>query len=221
MSWESTALYYDNLNREVNKQLGKHNSAKIIMSSVNFEEIKNLQHQGKWEKLEQILLKEALKIQDAKADFLLIATNTMHKVEPYLSKNIKIPILHIADTTAHVLIKDEITKVGFIGTAFSMSEDFYTSRLKDKFGINAIVPNVEDQKIIHDIIYNELCLGVIRNDSKVEYIKIMNKLQNEGAQAIILGCTEISMLIKQEDTNIKLYDTTSIHAKASVQEAIK
>ncbi len=220
MSWESSANYYKIINEEIKRKLGGLHSAKVILNSVDFNEIEQLQHKGDWEETSKILTKEAKDIENAQADFLLICTNTMHKVASQIESNINIPILHIADATAEVLIKDGIKKVGLLGTSFTMKQEFYKGRLKDKFNLDVLVPSAYDIKIIHDIIYNELCLGKIKVESKNEYLAIIHNLVNHGAEAIILGCTEISMLIKQEDTDIKLYDTTTIHAKKAVEYAI-
>ncbi len=221
MSWESSANYYKIINEEIKKELGGLHSARVVLNSVDFEPIEQLQHKGDWEGTAKILSKEAKNIQNAGADFLLICTNTMHKVASDIEKNIDIPILHIADATAEILIKDGIKRVGLLGTAFTMEQEFYKGRLKDKFDLEVVVPNKYDIKIVHDIIYNELCLGEIKVDSKNEYLGIIHNLVNHGAQAIILGCTEISMLINQDDTDIKLYDTTKIHAQKAVELAIK
>ncbi len=220
MSWESSANYYEIINEEVKKILGGLHSAKVILNSVDFEEIEHLQHLGKWDELAHILSREAKNVQNAKADFLVICTNTMHKVAPQIEKNIDIPILHIADATAEILINDKIKNVGLLGTAFTMEQDFYKNRLKEKYNLNVLTPNKNDRKIIHNIIYQELCLGKINMKSKEKYLKIMDELVKNKAEAIILGCTEIAMLVNEKDTNIKLYDTTTIHAKKAVQYAI-
>ncbi|ETI58335.1 aspartate/glutamate racemase family protein [Marinomonas profundimaris] len=220
MSWESTASYYKALNEGIKEELGGLHSAKIVLYSVDFADIETLQHQGKWAETADILSKAAKSLEQAGADFLMICTNTMHKVAPDIQTNIDIPILHIADATAQNLILDGITKVGLLGTRFTMEQDFYKGRLTDKFGIEVVVPNAEDQTIVHDIIYNELCLGVINDESKHHYRNIIDKLHKKGAQAVILGCTEIALLIKQTDTNVHLYDTTEIHAQHGVKMAL-
>ncbi len=221
MSWESTALYYKQINEEVKNKLGSLHSAKVVIYSVDFDEIEKLQHCGDWDKTAEILSDCAKNIENASADFLLICTNTMHKVAPKISKNINIPILHIADATAKVLQNDNVKKVGLLGTAFTMKEDFYKNRIIDNFGIDVIIPNENDVKIIHKIIYEELCLGIIKDDSKKEYLRIIENLVSKGAQGIILGCTEICMLINKDDTKTKLYDTTNIHAKEAVSFALE
>lgn len=221
MSWESTALYYKQINEEIKKRLGSLHSAKVVIYSVDFDEIEKLQHSGDWDKTAEILSEAGKNIQNANADFLLICTNTMHKVAPNIQEKIDIPIVHIADATAKVLQKDGISKVGLLGTAFTMEEDFYKNRITDNFGIDVITPNKEDIKIIHKIIYEELCLGVINDNSRKEYLRIIEDLNSKGAQGIILGCTEICMLIKDEHTTTKLYDTTTIHANEAVNKALE
>ncbi len=218
MSWESTMGYYKALNEGIRSKLGGFHSAKIVMFSVDFEPIEKLQRQGKWDDAALILSEAAKKIEAAGADFLLICTNTMHKVEPQISQAIKIPILHIADTTAEVLIKNGIKTVGLLGTNFTMEQDFYKGRLQEKHNIKVIVPDITDREIIHAIIYNELCLGKIQPNSKAEYLRIIKQLSRYGAEAIILGCTEINMLIKQSDTTTPLYDTTIIHVNKALEE---
>lgn len=221
MSWESSANYYKIINQEVKKILGGLHSAKVILNSVDFQQIEHLQHLGKWDEMASILSDEAKNIENAKADFLMICTNTMHKVAPQIEKNINIPILHIADATAQVLVNDGIKNVALLGTAFTMEQGFYKDRLRDKYGLNVLVPQADDIQIIHNIIYQELCLGVIKEESKKQYLNIMDKLVKNKAEAVILGCTEIGMLVSEKDTEIKLYDTTTIHAKKAVEYAIK
>ncbi|WP_428025640.1 aspartate/glutamate racemase family protein [Arcobacter sp.] len=220
MSWESTALYYKQINEEIKKRLGSLHSAKVVVYSVDFDEIEKLQHRGEWDKTADILSRAAQNIEKASADFLLICTNTMHKVAPQIQENINIPIVHIADATAKVLENDAIKKVGLLGTAFTMQEDFYKNRIIENFGIEVLVPDNEDIKIVHKIIYEELCLGIIKEESRKEYLKIIDKLVKNGAEGIILGCTEICMLISSKDTDVKLYDTTKIHAMEAVNLAL-
>ncbi len=220
MSWESTALYYKQINEEIKKRLGSLHSAKVVVYSVDFDEIEKLQHRGEWDKTADILSRAAQNIEKASADFLLICTNTMHKVAPQIQENINIPIVHIADATAKVLENDAIKKVGLLGTAFTMQEDFYKNRIIENFGIEVLVPDNEDIKIVHKIIYEELCLGIIKEESRKEYLKIIDKLVKNGVEGIILGCTEICMLISSKDTDVKLYDTTKIHAMEAVNLAL-
>jgi len=217
MSWESSLEYYRLINEEIKHKLGKLHSAKIILNSVDFEPIEKLQHLGKWNELGRMLAREAKKIEDAGADFLLICTNTMHKVADTVQDSISIPLLHIADATGEVLTRDGIKKVALLGTAFTMQEDFYKKRLQEKFSLEVIVPNKEQREIVHKIIYNELCLGVIKEDSKKIYLDIIKDLANKEADGVILGCTEIGLLVSQNDCDIKVFDTTKIHAKKAVE----
>jgi len=219
MSWESTAHYYSGLNEGVKAKLGGLHSAKIAMVSVDFAPIEKLQHLGDWDATADILIDAAKNVEAAGADFVMICTNTMHEVAPKIETEISIPILHIADATADVIKDKEFKKVGLLGTAFTMERDFYKGRLTDKHGIDVIVPNKEERKIVHDVIYQELCLGEIKDTSKAVYLKIIERLANEGAEAVILGCTEIGMLVKQADTNVVLLDTTAIHAEKAVELA--
>jgi aspartate racemase len=220
MSWESTVGYYREINEGVKQTLGGLHSAKIAMYSVDFEPIEKLQHKGDWDGTARILSEAALNIQSAGADFLLICTNTMHKVAPQIERSIEIPLLHIADATAEVLVDAGIKTVGLLGTAFTMEQDFYKGRLSENFGLNVLIPNDKDRQIVHKIIYQELCLGKIQATSKAEYLRIIDMLSDQGAEAIILGCTEIGMLLNQSDTEIKLLDTTVIHAQKAVEYAI-
>jgi len=220
MSWESTVSYYRAINEGVKNILGGLHSAKIAMYSVDFEPIEKLQHADDWKETAIILSEAARSVESAGADFLLICTNTMHKVAPEIDKSVKIPLLHIADATAEVLIHEDIKTVGLLGTAFTMEQDFYKGRLSENYGLNVLVPNVEDRQIVHKIIYQELCLGKIQADSKIEYLRIIDMLANQGAEAVILGCTEIGMLVSQDDTKVKLFDTTVIHAEKAVEYAI-
>lgn len=220
MSWESTASYYKAINESVKRQLGGLHSAKICMYSVDFAEIEKLQHQGRWDETADILSKAARGIEAGGADFFLICTNTMHKVAPQIESSLSIPLLHIADATGEKLVADGISKVGLLGTRFTMEQDFYKQRITDKFDIDVIVPNGDEQTMIHDIIYHELCLGVIEDASRRQYLEVINALHQQGAEAIILGCTEIALLVQQEDTNVPLYDTTAIHAEAAVVLAL-
>lgn len=219
MSWESTQGYYRAINEGIRKKLGGLHSAKIAMYSVDFDPIEKLQHADDWQGTAKILSEAAERVEAAGADVLLICTNTMHKVAPEIENVIQIPLLHIADATAEVLIKNRIKKVGLLGTAFTMEQDFYKGRLTDNYGLDVLVPNPQDREIIHRVIYEELCLGVIKLESKAEYLRIIDALADQGAEAVILGCTEIGMLVNQSDTNIKLLDTTAIHAEKAVEYA--
>jgi len=220
MSWQSTASYYKAINEGINSQCGGLHSAKICLVSVNFDEIEKLQHQGNWQETAVILANAAKSVEVAGADFLIICTNTMHKVADEIQANISIPLLHIADATATKLVADGMTKVGLLGTRFTMQQDFYKSRMSSQFGIEVIVPTTEEQTLVHDVIYNELCQGVLKGESREQYLSIINNLYAQGAQAVILGCTEIALLIKQENTDVPLYDTTEIHANHAVDLAL-
>ncbi len=220
MSWESTLAYYRAINEGVRNALGGLHSAKIVMYSVDFEPIEKLQHESDWEGTARILSEAAQGVQSGGADFLLICTNTMHRVAPQIEESIKIPLLHIADATAEVLVREGIKTVGLLGTAFTMEQDFYKGRLSEKYGLNVLVPNEEDRQHVHGVIYQELCLGNIRADSRTEYLRIIDMLADQGAEAVILGCTEIGMLLSQSDTNVKLLDTTAIHAEKAVEYAL-
>ena len=220
MSWESTASYYKTINQGVKQKLGGLSSAEVCLYSVNFEEIEKLQHAGQWDETALILSKAAQSVEAGGADFLIICTNTMHKVAEQIQGNISIPLLHIADATAAKLVKNGITKAGLLGTRFTMEQDFYKDRLTERFGIEVVVPSSNDQTIVHNVIYDELCRGVINPDSKEQYLTIVKNLFEQGAQAVILGCTEIALLINQNDTSVPLYDTTEIHAEAAVNLAL-
>lgn len=219
MSWESTLGYYKAINEGVKNVLGGLHSAKIAMYSVDFEPIEQLQHTGDWSGTSQILSEAAKSVQAAGADFLLICTNTMHKVAPEIEASIQIPLLHIADATAEVLVENEIKAVGLLGTSFTMEQDFYKSRLVNNYGLEVLVPEESDRELIHRVIYQELCMGKTVAASKAEYLRIIDALAAQGAEAVILGCTEIGMLVNQTDTNVKLFDTTAIHAAKAVEYA--
>jgi aspartate racemase len=220
MSWQSSLSYYTRLNQGISKQLGGLHSAKIAMVSVDFAPIEQKQHQGNWAALGQELASNAKSIEAAGADFLLICTNTMHKVAPQVENEINIPLLHIADATGEALLKKKITRVGLLGTKFTMLDDFYKGRLKQQFDIDVIVPQECDIAVVHDIIYQELCLGEIKQASKNQYLNIIGKLQQAGAQGVILGCTEIGLLVSQTDTNVSLFDTTELHIAKAIELAI-
>ena len=190
------------------------------MYSVDFAEIETLQHQGRWGDTAKILSQAAKSVEAGGADFILICTNTMHKVADQIQQAVDVPLVHIADATAEKLVADGVKKVGLLGTRFTMEQDFYKQRLIDKFGVEVVVPSVDDQTIVHEVIYNELCRGEVREDSRQQYLAIIDNLVEEGAEAVILGCTEIAMLVEPQHTGVKLYDTTEIHAKAAVEFAL-
>ncbi len=214
MSWESTASYYRELNEGIKARLGGLHSAKICLVSVDFEEIERLQHAGDWDGTAVILSEAALAVERGGADFLLICTNTMHKVAPQVEEQISIPILHIADATAQRLQSDGIKKVGLLGTRFTMEQEFYRDRITERYGIEVIVPDEAGRDLVHDIIYNELCLGSIEDESRASYLAIIDTLAEQGAEAVILGCT--ALLVQQRQTTTPLYDTTAIHAEQAV-----
>lgn len=219
MSWESTLIYYRLLNEKVKARLGGLHSAKLVLNSVDFAEIERLQHQGDWAATAEILTQAAQSLEAAGADFLVICTNTMHKVAPQVQEAVKLPLLHIADATATVLLRDGIERVGLLGTRFTMEQPFYRERLEAQ-GITVCVPNEAQRDIIHSVIYEELCLGMIKERSRTAYLEIVESLAAEGAQAVILGCTEVGMLIQNGDTKVPLYDTTEIHADQAVEWAL-
>lgn len=221
MSWESTVGYYRAINEGVKQAMGALHSAKIAMVSVDFEPIAQLQHQGHWDGTGRLLAEHAVQIEAAGANFLVICTNTMHIVTPQIEAAIDIPILHIADATAEVLVQEDIRAVGLLGTAFTMEEEFYKGRLQDRFGINVLVPNEQDRKLVHDVIYQELCLGVQEVSSRKAFVRIIDELSQQGAGAVILGCTEIGMLVNASDTDVRLLDTTAIHAAKAVEAALE
>jgi len=221
MSWESTASYYSAINAGIKQQLGGLHSAKIAMVSVDFSEIEQLQHQGDWEGTAEILCDAAQSVEAAGADFLLICTNTMHKVAPVIQQTVSIPLIHIADATAEQLQRDGVQRVGLLGTRFTMEQDFYKGRLSEQFGIEVLVPEEDERNIVHDVIYNQLCQGEIRDDSRLQYLAIIERMAARGAEAVILGCTEIALLVQQKHTDVALYDTTTIHARAAVNLAIE
>lgn len=220
MSWESTELYYRLINEGVRAQLGGLHSAHIAMVSVDFEEIEAMQHRGDWDGAGQALVQAARGVEAAGADFLLICTNTMHKVAPQIQASIDIPILHIADATARRIKAAGMKTIGLLGTNFTMEQDFYKGRLVDRHGINVLVPPASDRALVHGIIYDELCLGRVEDDSRNEYLRIMEDLRSRGVEGIIEGCTEIVMLVQQRHTDILLFDTTSIHAQEAVMKAV-
>jgi aspartate racemase len=212
MSWESSAIYYNLVNERVKEKLGGHHSAKSLMFSVDFQVIKDLQHQGKWEEATSELIDAAKRIEKGGADFLVICTNTMHKMAKEVQEDISIPLLHIADMTGEQIKECGLKKIGLLATKFTMEHDFYKGRLESGYSLEVIVPDETDRLTVHDIIYNELCLGHVKEDSKKRYLEIIDKLIYRGAEGIILGCTEITMLVNESDLNIPVFDTTKIHA---------
>ena len=220
MSWESTVTYYQIINETIKNRLGGLHSAKCILYSVDFDEIEKYQTRGEWDKSADVLSEAAQALERAGADYIVICTNTMHKVVPEIGRRIHIPILHIADMTAVQLKKQGIRKVGLLGTKYTMQQDFYKNVLIRQ-GIEVIIPNDDDVDVVNRIIYDELCLGKILEESKAVYLDIIHELARNGAQGIILGCTEIGLLIQQSDTDIPLFDTTLIHAKQTALKSLE
>jgi aspartate racemase len=221
MSWESTLTYYREINSMVNARLGGLHSAKIILCSVDFDPIEKQMQQGDWEGIVRVLTDAACGVAAAGADCLLICTNTMHKVADPVASALSIPLLHIADATAERLSEEGIRKVGLLGTAFTMEQAFYKGRLADKFGLDVLVPDVSDRQRVNDVIFQELCLGITKPSSKQTFLRIVDRLVQDGAQGVILGCTEIGLLIDQDDTPAALFDTTAIHAAKAVDWALE
>jgi len=220
MSWESSSEYYRIVNETVKTKLGGLHSAKCVMYSVDFSEIEALQRQGNWDKATQLMIEAARHVEAGGADFVIICTNTMHKMAGEVQKNIGIPLLHIADATAEVVKARGLHKIGLLGTRFTMEEDFYRGRLAEKYGLDVIIPQADDRAIVHSVIYDELVLGRINPASRAEYQRIIETLIEAGAQGIILGCTEIGLLVKDEDSRVSLFDTTRIHAVKAVEYAL-
>lgn len=220
MSYESTAYYYKIINQLINKHYGGHTSAKIVLFSVDFGEIERHQSEGKWDQSALVLIDAAKKLESIGADMIALCTNTMHIVADDIQESIYVPFVHIADVTARKIRNKNITKVGLMATRYTMEMDFYVERLKG-FGLDVVVPNQKERKVINDTIFNELVHGIIDEKSKQEFISIANELVSMGCEGIILGCTEIGMLIKPEDIDILLFDTTQIHCETLVQQAIR
>lgn len=220
MSWESTVTYYKIINETVKEKLGGLHSAKCILYSVDFQEIEECQANGNWEKSGEILGEAANNLEKAGADFIVICTNTMHKVVNQIKEKISIPILHIAEMTAEKILEKGLKNIALLGTKYTMEQDFYKSKLIEK-GINVIIPDKNDVEIINKVIYDELCLGTINSNSKKKFLEIVDKLRSKGAEGIILGCTEIGLLIKNEDTDVPLFDTAVIHAEEAAIYSIK
>ena len=219
MSWESTVTYYQLINEAVHKRLGGLHSAKIVLWSVEFDEIEKCQSSGDWDKSARILSEIARGLEKAGADVVLICTNTMHKVAQEVAASVQIPLLHIADATFEALDRKNIRRVGLLGTKYTMQQDFIKGRLAER-GLEVLIPEDNDMEMINRVIFDELCVGKILPESKREFLKVIEKLQNRGAEGVILGCTEIGLLVKQADTDLPVFDTTEIHAKAAVEFAL-
>jgi len=221
MSWESTAEYYRIINEAVKERLGGFHSAKIVMYSVDFKEIRELQLEAGWDETTNLMIDAARRVERGGADFVLICTNTMHEMAEEVEASISIPLLHIADVTAERIISSGLKKVGLLGSAFTMEQDFYKGRLIDKYGLEVVIPSQIERQVVDNIIFNELCLGEIKDSSREQIETIMGNLVDDGAQGIILGCTELPSLIKQKDCSVPLFDTTAIHAKAAAEYAFR
>jgi aspartate racemase len=220
MSWESSLLYYRLINRGVQQRLGGLHSAELLMHSVDFAPIENFQHTGDWEGASKILIVAARRLEAGGADFFLIGTNTMHQVAPAVAAAVDIPLLHIADATAQRLVSNEVRRVGLLGTAFTMELEFYRERI-ERHGIEVVVPELHDRQMVHDIIYQELCLGKVDDDSREVYLAIIDRLREQHIDGVILGCTEIGLLLDSRHTDMPLYDTTEIHAAQAVDFALQ
>lgn len=212
MSWESTITYYQIINETVREKLGGLHSAKLLLCSVDFAEIETCQAKGAWDRSADILADAAKRLEKAGADFIVICTNTMHKIAPQIQRQIRIPILHIADATADVLNRNRIKKVALLGTKYTLTQDFYKEKLVSA-GIEIMIPDTADIDLVNHVIYDELCLGIISDESRKQYIRIIEGLKSNGAEGVILGCTEIGLLIHQQDSSLPVFDTTQIHAR--------
>ena len=220
MSWESSIEYYRIINETAREKLGGLHSAKSLMYSVDFAEIEILQHQNRWDESAKILVDAAKALERGGAGFIILCTNTMHKLAPAIEASINIPFLHIADATAQKIKQAGLQRIGLLGTRFTMEQDFYKGRLVDKFGLSVLIPDETERAFVHQVIYDELCLGIVRRESKAHYIEIMKRLIQDGAEGIILGCTEIELLVGQEDCRAPIFPTTRIHAEAAVEYAL-
>lgn len=220
MSWESTLEYYRILNETTKIRLGGLHSAKCILYSVDFAEIEGLQHQGNWQEAARLMVAAGQSLERAGADFIVLCTNTMHKLAEELQGGVRIPLLHIADATAQKIKAAGLKKVGLLGTRFTMEQDFYKGRLTEKHGLSVITPGSDECEVVHRVIYDELCLGVVEDDSRAQYSNIMAKMVQAGAEGIILGCTEIELLVREGDSLVPVFPTTKIHAVAAVEFAL-
>jgi aspartate racemase len=220
MSWESTVPYYQAINRVVGARLGGLHSARIVLFSVDFHEIEQLQHADRWDEAAEILIRAARALERAGADFLVLCTNTMHKVAPEITRAVPLPLVHIADATAERIKAAGLPRVGLVATRFTMEQDFYRGRLERGHGLQVLVPPPEDREIVHRVIYDELCRGVVREESRAEYRRIVADLVRHGADGIILGCTEITLLFRPPDASVPVFDTTEIHAEAAAAYAL-
>jgi aspartate racemase len=220
MSWESSAQYYKIINEAVRDRIHPLENAKSLMFTVNFHEIERLQHAEKWDEAGEILADAALRLEAGGADCVVLCTNTMHKLADFITDAVQIPMLHIADATAKAIVARGIKRIGLLGTGFTMEHDFYKGRLEQNFGLEVLTPEKPDRDIVHRVIYDELCAGMVNANSKLEYIRIMQQLVSAGAEGIILGCTEIMLLVGQADSSVPVFDTTTLHALAAVDFAL-
>jgi len=220
MSWESSIEYYRFVNEATRDRLGGLHSADCIMRSVDFADIEELQRSGDWDEAGRVLAREAQSLESAGAELLVLCTNTMHKVADSITAATEVPLVHIADTTAHAIKAAGLQTVGLLATGYTMEQDFYVGRLRDKHGLAVIVPEPDDRALVHRVIYDELCVGVVRDDSRAEYRRVMARLVERGAQAILLGCTEIELLVGPEDASVPTFDTTRLHAERAVDLAL-
>jgi len=219
MSWESTVPYYRIINQEISRRLGGLHSAKLVLYSVDFEEVERMQHADRWDQASDLLVELSKRLQLAGADFLVLCTNTMHKLAPDIEQAVDIPLLHIADATADAIRGEGVGVVGLLGTRFTMEQDFYAGRLRERHGLEVLTPGESDREVVHKVIYTELCHGRVVDASRKAFVEIVNRMVDRGAEGIILGCTEIPMLLRAEDVPVPLFDTTTIHARAAAELA--
>ncbi len=221
MSWESSAEYYRLINQATREHLGGLHSADCLLRSIDFAEIEQLQRTGEWEQAGELLAREAAALEAADAELLVLCTNTMHKLADAITAAVDIPFVHIADTTAHAVRTEGLATVGLLATAYTMEQDFYTGRLRDKHGLTVLVPDPPDRRLVHSVIYDELCQGTVSDRSRTEYRRIMHELADRGAEGILLGCTEIDLLVGRADSPVPIFDTTRLHAERAVELALR
>lgn len=221
MSWESSSEYYRLINQMVKERLGGLHSAECVLYSVDFEVIEKLQHQGEWEELTRLMITYARRLEDAGAELIVICTNTMHKMAEEVQRSVSIPLVHIADATAEAILAKGLKWMGLLGTKFTMEEDFYRDRLREHYNIEVVIPSESDREVVDNVIYHELCRGIIKQSSKEKFKQVIERLALNGADGVILGCTEIPLLVGQDDVEVPLFDTTKIHAQAAVEAALE
>lgn len=221
MSWESSALYYRLINEETKRRLGGHHNAPSLMATVDFADVERLQHEGDWGQLATLLAESAQNLERGAADFIVLCTNTMHKLADSITQAVRIPLLHIVDVTAAAIKSSRQKQVGLLATKFTMEQDFYADRIRNQFGIEVVVPSPVSRQVVHDVIYQELCHRVVRRESRERYQEIIRELARAGAESIVLGCTEIELLISETDSELPLYPSTTIHARAAVDFALR